>query len=299
MSIDLSFCNYKINQQIRTVAIGDLKIGSDASLPLLSDNNNEAKPVFAIEIPFLQDNFYPDFLYKQYGTKDFFQILEKLQNSDADLISIKFNANEKTIEPLLQKLPSVFSRIDDINTKPLILRGANNTDIDKILLPKLSALAKEQSIIAFADEFSYEDILPSIVERNHVLVLRTPIDINLAKELNILCIDKGLSPDRILIDPDMGGLGYGIEYGYSIIERIKQAGFDGDTMLNMPIAAFVGEETYKAKEAKSNKFDANWGDFYQRALMWEISAASAIVTAGANLIAVWNIETIKTLKEMI
>ncbi len=299
MNTDLSFSNYEIKKKIRTVKVGSVKIGDDSSFPFLIENANTTKPIFAIEIPFLQDNIYPDFLYEQYGTKDFYKILDKLQETKADVISIKFNTQEEGLDTLLQMLPAAFSRINEINKKRLILRGANNTQIDKILLPKLSALAKNESIIAFADEFSYEEIVPSIVERNHILVLRSPIDINLAKELNILCTDKGLSPDRIIIDPDMGGLGYGIEYGYSIIERIKQAGFDGDTMLNMPIAAFIGEESYKAKEAKSDKFDKNWGDFNQRAKLWELSAASAIVTAGANLIVVWNTETIDTLKEII
>ena len=94
-------------------------------------------------------------------------------------------------------------------------------------------------------------------------------------------------------------LGYGLEYGYSIVEKIKQAAFDGDTMLNMPIIAFIGEETCKAKEAKSEKFDENWGIYEERAAMWEISAASAMICAGVNLLVLWNPDTIKTLKGLI
>lgn len=291
--------NYNIISSIRLASIDSLRIGGDSSLPFLSENGNDTKPVFALEIVYGVDNFYPAFLKEQWGTDDFFEIVEKADALNCDMLSIKFNAADETINDLLEKLPSIFEKIYSLTTKPLILRGANNTDIDRILLPQLAQLAKNPAIIAFADEFNYEQIVPSVVENNHILVLRTPIDINLAKEINILTSDKGLSPDRILIDPDMGGLGYGLEYGYSIVERIKQAGFDGDKMLNMPIIAFIGEESYKAKEAKSDKFNENWGDYQKRAAMWEISAASAIMTAGANVVVLWNPKSVKTLKELI
>ena len=181
----------------------------------------------------------------------------------------------------------------------MILRGANNNSIDVKLIPVLAQNAPKESIIAFADEETYEQIVPYVTKYNHILVLRTPIDINLAKELNILSIDKGMRPERILIDPDMGGLGYGLDYGYSIIEKIKQAAFDGDTMLNMPIIAFIGEESYRAKEAKTDSFEKNWGDYQERSSMWEISGASAMISAGADIVVLWNPDSIKVLKGII
>jgi CO dehydrogenase/acetyl-CoA synthase gamma subunit (corrinoid Fe-S protein) len=166
----------------------------------------------------------------------------------------------------------------------------------KKLLPILSENVPQEVILAFAEEDSYENIVQSVIKHNHILVLRTPIDINIAKELNILTIDKGLNPERILIDPDMGGLGYGLDYGFSIIEKIRQAAFDGDNILNMPIIAFIGEETYRAKEAKSDTFSAQWGDYSQRASMWEISGATAMISAGADIVVLWNLDSVQALK---
>ena len=97
----------------------------------------------------------------------------------------------------------------------------------------------------------------------------------------------------------MGGLGYGLDYGYSIIEKIRQAAFDGDTMLNMPVIAFIGEESYRAKEAKSDTFAQNWGQFSERSVMWEISAASAMISAGANIVVLWNPKSIEVLKGIV
>ena len=109
----------------------------------------------------------------------------------------------------------------------------------------------------------------------------------------------GLPGDRILIDPDTGGLGYGLEYGYSIIERIKQAAFEGDKMLNMPIIVFIGEETYRAKEAKNANYPEAWGDYETRAQLWESAAAAAMISAGTNIIVLWHPENVNVIRELV
>ena len=297
MKLDLSSCIFK--EKIRKLDMDGVFVGGDASYSFMSENSNISKPVFALELPYSQDNFYPDFIKKRYHGADFFENLKEAAQSDADIIGVKFNADDNSVSTLLNELSLIVEKVEKLVNKPVLYRGANNAEIDKNLLPLIAKSAKKQSIIAFADEFNYQQVVPAVAENGHCLVLRTPIDINLAKELNILSIDKKLPADRILIDPDMGGLGYGLEYGYSIVEKIKQAGFDGDKMLNMPIVAFIGEETYKAKEAKSAKFTPDWGVFDERAAMWEISAASAMICAGVNLLALWNPQTIKTLKGLV
>ena len=177
--------------------------------------------------------------------------------------------------------------------------GTSNKSVDIQLLPELIGVLDRECIISYIEENTYKEILPSIVKGNHIAVIRTPIDINLAKEMNILSTDMGLSPDKILIDTDMGGLGYGLEYGYSIMERIKLAAFEGDEMLNMPLLAFVGEEALKAKEAKFDTFDKSFGDFKLRSKMFETDTASAVISAGANVIVLENPESIISLKELL
>ena len=250
----------------------------------------------ALEIPYIIDASYPQVLRDYWGSSDLKIILKKLK-SDFDFLSIKFNIDEFILNNDIEKIIGFVKFLNNNIDTPLIIRGANNTEIDRRLLPILSDTVRKNSVIAFADEFTYEAIIPSVIKNQHTLVLRSPIDINLAKELNILSLDKGLSQNKILIDPDMGGLGYGIEYGYSIIERIKQAASEGDKMLDMPIIGFIGEETYRAKEAKSDKFNENWGNYTERARLWELSAASAIAAAGADIIVLWHPENVKVLKE--
>lgn len=278
--LDLSFC---IKEDIRKIDYKGLEIGGSKSFSFMKENSNTAKPLIALE-----------FLYSDN------KLLEKLsQENKADIISIKFDITEENLEQKLCAIKDFLEKLPSIISHPLILRGANNNDIDKKLIPFLAENAPCESIIAFADENTYEQIVPAVTKNNHILVLRSPIDINLAKELNILTTDKGMSPDRILIDPDMGGLGYGLDYGYSIIEKIRQAAFNGDTMLNMPIIAFIGEESYRAKEAKSDTFTQCWGNFDERCVMWEIAGAGAMISAGADIVVLWNPKSAEILKEIL
>jgi acetyl-CoA decarbonylase/synthase complex subunit delta len=150
------------------------------------------------------------------------------------------------------------------------------------LIPKL----KTPSVIAYADENNYKALVPLVIEGGHRLVIRTPIDINLAKEMNILASDLGLPLDKIIIDTDIGGLGYGLEYGYSMIEKIKLA---DDEYLNRPIMSFVVEETLKTKEAKASA---------RYALFAEITAASAAAAAGADYVVMRTPEACATMKEV-
>lgn len=292
-NLDLSFI---AKEKIRKLDFSYLDIGGDSTFSFMKENGNNSKPFIALEIPYIFDDAYPQILKDKWMASDFEELFFEAMKSNADLVSIKFNLSKNNIDNELHNIKFFLDSVKNKVTKPLILRGANNTLIDKLLVPFLAQNAPVESIIAFAEEETYETIIPTVVQNNHVLVLRTPIDINLAKELNVLAIDKGLSPNKILIDPDMGGLGYGLEYGYSIIEKIRIAGFDGDNMLNMPIIAFIGEESYRAKEAKSDTFSKEWGNFETRSTMWEISGATAMISAGANIVVVWNPTSIDVLK---
>ena len=250
----------------------------------------------AFEIPFLNDNNNSNNYSEQF--EDFLQRLKNTKDFQADLISIKFNLTLKDFDKQFEYVKKSTDVLNNFN-KPLILRGCNNEKLDIELLNFLATNVKKQSIIAFAQEANYREIIPTIIETSHKIVLRTPIDINLAKELNILSLDLGLKKDKILIDTDTGGLGYGLDYGYSMMEKVKLEALKGDEMLDFPIISFIGEEVSKAKELKSDSFDDNWGEIDKRVDLWEITAASSIIAANANIVVVCKSNTVKTLNEVL
>lgn len=209
------------------------------------------------------------------------QEAEKKINEDCDILGLKFTEDiEKGTEAFKKLLPCI--------EKPIMLIGSGDDEIDIKLLPELMKLLDRECIIGIANEKNYKQIVPDVIKGNHTLIIRTPIDINLAKEMNILTSDMGLPLDKILIDTDIGGLGYGFEYGYSIMEKIKLEGKSGDKYLNMPIISFATVETAKTKEAKDKDL----------ALYLEITSAAAVKAAGAEYIVLTNPQSYKTLKEL-
>lgn len=300
-----------MQQYIRTIDFNGLKIGNECvnTQPLptfvlelnifdFSASSHIVKDYFATSLPDIglqgEHPMSTEAIYPAFAIK----LVNKAQESDCDILALKFNIPEDNLDENIKKAQGLLKSLLPVIKKPLLVRGINNKSVDIKLLPALMEVLDREVIIAFADENTYKEIVPSVVKGGHILAIRTPIDINLAKEMNILTSDLGLSLDKILIDTDMGGLGYGLDYGYSIMERIKLAAFEGDKMLNMPLIAFAGEEALKVKEAKSDTFDKNFGDFKTRSIMFEITTASAIIAAGANVIVLEHPDSIKTLKNL-
>ena len=207
---------------------------------------------------------------------------QPLPEVDCDILALKFDENiEKSVEILKNLLPKI--------DKPLMICACGKDEIDKIMLPELIKVLDRVCIISYVTEKTYKDIIPHVVKGGHYAVLKTPIDINLAKELNILCIDLGLDKSKILMNTDIGGLGYGYEYGYSIMEKIRLE--KNDEYLNMPLVSEAGLESLKTKEAKFG------GE--KRARMIEVTAVSGALAAGANIVLVNNPENINVIRRLL
>ena len=291
-------CSFDFKQSIREINFNEIKIGGDKSFFFLKENGNISKPVFVLEINIFSPEQSSHIVKDVYGKffNDKTELIKQVQKSDCDILGLKFNINDvEQAEEACNLLKKLIPHI----TKPLMIRGTSISDIDKILLPKLTENLDRECIVAFANEYTYKEIIPAVKKGNHVLVIKTPIDVNKLKEMNLIVSKMGLDLNRIIIDTDMGGLGYGLEYGYSIMERVKIAGFNGNELLNMPIIAFCSEESLKTKEASSEKLNSNYGDFKTRTKMIEVVTASAVISAGANVVVLNHPESISILKGLI
>lgn len=270
---------------IKTINFQKFNIGGENSL--------QFKPLICLEISIFDTEANFQIVKDFYNTSDRIQLLKIAQESGCDILGLKFNIEDCA---QIQEACDILKKLLPDIKKPLMIRGVNNDSIDRELLPALVKVLDREAIVSFANENTYQAIVPSVVDGGHVLVLRSPIDINLAKELNILSSDLGQPLDKILIDTDIGGLGYGLEYGYSIMEKVKLEGFNGDDYLNMPIISFVTEESLKTKEAKSDSYSASWGDLSERAHNFEIASAAAVAAAGANVVVLNHPKTVEIMK---
>ena len=109
----------------------------------------------------------------------------------------------------------------------------------------------EQLALGLCEDKNYRTIVAAALGNGHSVIAQTPIDVNLAKQLNILISDMGLPLERILMDPNTGALGYGLEYTYSVMERLRLAALMGDTMCQLPMICTAGEEAWRQKECRA------------------------------------------------
>jgi acetyl-CoA decarbonylase/synthase complex subunit delta len=169
---------------------------------------------------------------------------------------------------------------------PLIVWGCGVDEKDNEVLPAASAAGKgENCLLGTAREKNYRTLVAVCLADKHKLIAESPLDINIAKQVNILCTDAGFPLKDIVIFPTTGALGYGMEYVYSIQERGRLAGLRGDKLLAQPVICDVGFEAWRVKEAKAPPFasvtDENrphWGP------MWEAATAMALLQAGSELL---------------
>ncbi len=250
------------------------------------------RTLYVLEIPIFNPNENFQTAKDYFKTTKRIELINKAQKSLCDIISLKFNVN-KTEDS--QKAVRILKKILPHITKPLMINCTENNSLLKTVLVDLIKNLDREAIISFANENTYKEIIPYIIKGNHRIILKSPIDINLCKELNILASELGLPLNKIIMNTDIGGLGYGLDYGYSIIEKIK---LENDEYLKLPIISFVAEESLKTKEAKSTHFSKSWGKLSDRANMFEIASASAVKAAGADIIVMYNPQNIEIMRKL-
>ena len=102
------------------------------------------------------------------------------------------------------------------------------------------------------------------------------------------------------MDPMTGATGYGIEYTYSVMERIRLTGLKGDELLAGPMIVSPGQECAKVKEFKAPEADfPSWGNLDRRAYSWELATAVSFLYAGADILIMYHPESAMAAKKAI
>ncbi len=210
------------------------------------------------------------------------------------LLSTEPNGDDRGADEAAAMVKAVLDAI----SIPLIVLGTDNAEKDSEVLTKVAQVAEGKNIgLGPASEDNYKTVAAAAMGFNHNVVALSPCDVNLAKQLNILLTQLGMPPERLIIDPSTGALGYGLDYTYTIIERLKLAALQqGDEMTAMPVIGNLGLEVWKTKEAKTGDTD-EWGVQRVRAVSWEIMTATALLTAGADLLVMRHPEAVDAIKK--
>jgi len=208
------------------------------------------------------------------------------------------NADNKAGEAVAEVVKKV---VDAVNV-PVVVWGVANHDKDTEVMRLVAEKCADKRVaISPVEEGDYKQIGAACLGYKQVVVASSPIDVNLAKQLNILLGNLGVQTENILIDPTTGGLGYGLEYTYSVMERISQAALtQEDEKLQQPIIANVGNEVWKSKEANLTTEDApQLGDPKQRGILMECLTAVDLLLAGADIVTLRHPESVKYVKDFI
>ncbi len=208
------------------------------------------------------------------------------------------NDKDASPEDAVATVKSVLKAID----VPLIVWGVAAPDKDEEVLKKISEECEGENLtLGPVEEKNHKGIGASAMGYGHTLISSSPIDVNLAKQVNILLENLGMPMDKVIVDPTTGGLGYGMEYSYSVMERLSMAAMtQGDDKLQYPIVNNLGNEVWKCKEAKQTVEEApELGDPEKRGIMMEAVGAVSYLLAGSDLLIMRHPEAIRLTKSFI
>ncbi|MFP4421730.1 MAG: acetyl-CoA decarbonylase/synthase complex subunit delta, partial [Desulfococcaceae bacterium] len=191
----------------------------------------------------------------------------------ADMIALLLRStdpNDKNASPA--EASATVKKVKEAVNVPLIVWGTAAPQKDEEVLKKIAEDFKDESLILGpVEDANHKGIGAAAMGYGHIVISSSPIDVNLAKQVNILLENLGMPMDRVIIDPTTGGLGYGMEYTYSVMERLRMAAMaQGDDKLQYPIVNNLGFEVWKSKEAKETAEEApELGDPERRGIMME------------------------------
>jgi len=282
-----------------------ITVGGDSTLPFLHfEGEVPNRPVIAMEVQNMVPEWSPEV------TKNFKDVIgdpaawaaKCVKEYGADLIYLKLNgADPERGNASPEECAETVKKVLGAVGVPLIVVGCGVDEKDNEVLPAVAeAAAGENLLLGVAKQDNYKTLTAACMVHKHCIIAQSPIDINIAKQLNILISEMNLPLSRIVIDPSVGALGYGIEYTYSIMERMRIGALTGDKMLSMPVICAIGYEAGRAKEANAgvDQFPG-WGDLAERALLWEAMTSAAFLQAGGHIFVLRHPRSVALVKQSI
>ena len=275
-----------------TIGSGDaaVTVGGATSLPFLHfEGETPNKPIVAMEVT----DVAPE--WNQVLLDAFADVINDpvawakkcVDECHADMVCLKLIGSDPEVgnhsaEDCIKIVKDIKAAIN----VPLAVVGCGIDEIDNQVIAAIAeACTGENLLLGNAKQENYNTIAAACMVHKHTLIAQSPLDINICKQLNILISEMGMPLDRVVLDPSIGGLGYGIEYAYSVQERSRIGSLQGDKMLGMPLIGTVGFEAWKAKEAQVGEDEfPGWGDQAERGILWETLTATTLLQAGIDIL---------------
>lgn len=280
-------------------------VGGSQCIPFIeADGELGERPAIAVEVwDWMAEEWAPE-LVAQYGDalKDPGSWAAKAVEFGADMIVLKLmgihpDYGDRGPDETADTVKAVLEAVG----VPLIVWGCDIQEKDAVTLPKCaSAAAGENCLFGTAKEKDYRTLVAACLADKHKLLCESPLDINIAKQVNILVSDIGYPLQDTVIFPTTGALGYGLEYCYSIMERGRTAALGGDKLLQQPVLCSAGYEAWRAKECKASDEELpGMGSAAERGAIWEAITATNLLQAGADIVTMRHPKAIEIVKKAI
>ncbi len=303
--------SYSMNYSgaIREVTLGNgdntVTVGGSTSMPFhLFEGEMKNKPLIAMEVMDIRPDNWPDTLSQYFddvmdSPVDWAKKCVDVYKADAIniwLAGTDPNGANRSSADAAKDAVDVINAVD----VPIIVWGCGNSEKDTDTLREITSLIGDKKVcLAPLEDANYRSVGATAMAFQHPMVAASPIDVNLAKQLNILLENLGVPLDTVMMDPSVGALGYGIEYTYSVMERIRIAALtQKDEKLQVPIICNLGREVWKAKEV-GLPTDEMLGDQEQRGIMMEAVTASCMLMAGGEVLIMRHPKAINMTKSLI
>ena len=295
--------------QVNTITLGGgmrkttVTVGGAKTVPYGGDREvTGRRPVIAMDVLDAPPQDWPPALAEAYAgvLSDPAAWAKKVvEEFGADLVCLKFDGlHPDKGDRGADHAAAVTKKVLGAVGVPLILWGCGNDEKDNAVMPKVSEAAKgEKVLLGTVTQDHYKSLTAVALADGHFLIAQAPLDINIAKQANILVSDMGFPLDRLVMFQTTGALGYGLEYAYSIQERERLAALAGDKLMAMPVICDVGYESWRAKEAKIAAAEAPaWGDAARRGPLWEATTAITLLQSGVDILRMRHPAAVATVK---
>ncbi len=305
------FTKEKYSGAIKEITLGQgdkaVTVGGAACYPFYSfEGEMPHKPRVAMEVWDMEPEEWPEAAlspFKDVIADPAAWAKKCVDTYGADMIVLQLkstdpNGNNVGADEAAATVKKVLDAID----VPLVIWGTANVEKDEEVLKKIAEECQGKNLILGpVEDKNHKGIGAAAMGFGHTIISSSPIDVNLAKQCNILLENLGVSMDKLIIDPTTGGLGYGLEYSYSVMERIRMAALaQGDDKLQLPLINNLGNEVWKCKEAKQPVDEApTLGDPEKRGILMEAVGAVAYLMGGSDVLIMRHPESIRLVKSYI
>ncbi len=273
------------------------EIGGNAGLPFIESGAGLTRPLVAYEL--CDDpTLWPPLVVERLGetVTDLASWTKRAETElGADLVRLYLTSTRRRGFDDFEAVGTAVRTALSATGLPLCVEGPNEPAIESEVFRRIGEAGEgERLLLGTAEASRYRSVAAAALAYHHAVIAQSPIDVNLAKQLNILLREIGVPHEQIVIDPYTGALGYGFEYTYSAMERIRYAALKGDADLAMPMIASA-TDSLAIKEVR----DAPPGDAHRAAIAWEVTTGLASAVAGAAIVCVRHPDSVAPLRAAI